>query len=159
MEENGRWSVEAVRDWAKDLFASRDEAARIAHEEAAEAREGARRETDREVRRLDEMIEREIEVRDKRLDELNAEMARRLQEERAFRDEVKGQSLTRDQYQREHRALEMKHDSDVDSLSKRVGRNETMLANIQGKAVVYAILGSIFLATATAIITHLLSGT
>lgn len=145
-KEIGTWTVEAVREWAKDLFATRDEAARVAHNEMLEQRNALRNEFERELKRIDG-----------RLNDLDKDMQERLRAEREFREKVVEQALTRDQYQREHKALETKHDADVAGLDKRITRNDVMLANIQGKAIVYAILGSVFLATVTAFITHLLS--
>lgn len=156
--ERAGWTIEAVREWARDLFATRDEAARVARDEISKLVDSLRREANREVRRLDETIKREVQVRDKRLEEMDRDMQRRLEEERAFRDEVVGQALTREAYEREHRALQGRIDVAIEQIDKRLGTIEQTLANLTGKAVVYAILGSIFLATVTAFVSHLLSG-
>lgn len=156
------WTVESVREWARDLFATRDEALRLARDET-------RRETDQESRRVDEALEREVAIRDQQFADIRKEMDRRLEEERVFRERVTQAVLTREDYRREHTVLESKLEAEAhsldakltaatESLEKRVSRNEAMLANIQGKAVVFAILGSVFLATVTAFVTHLLSG-
>lgn len=157
MVEEIRWSAEAVKEWAKDLFASRDEAAKIARSEALELRDGLRREADREVNRIDERIDREVHVRDQRLADLDRDMERRLTEEREFRDEVVGQALTRETYEREHRALQVNTNTAIDQLEKRLSHVENTLANLTGRAVVFAVLGAIFLATVTAFISHVLN--
>lgn len=135
-QERVKWTVESVREWASDLFASRDEAARIARDEAKDLRDSLRREAGREVRRIDQ-----------RLDDLERDMNTRLEDERKFRDEVRGQALTREAYEREHRSLEA-----------RVSKLEQLFANWQGKGIVYAIAGSITVIAITAIVTHLISG-
>lgn len=141
--EAGQWTVEAVKEWAKDLFASRDEAIKLAREEAA---------------RVDEQTARYVRSVDARLEKL---------EDRANYAEPR--VLTRREYEARHKELQDAADHRLNAhideadrrfkhIDDRLNRIEVWKGNVTGRVVGVGAIGVIFTAAVTALIAHLVGG-
>lgn len=130
--EAARWTAESVRDWAKDLFASRDEAIKIARQEA--------RDLEAKIIRLEERVNDAVPVLLTR-----EEYEQRHRELQSAADQRLQTHVT-------------EADRRFSHIEDRLQGIESWKANVTGRIVGIGAVGVIFTGIVTAVIIHLLGG-
>jgi len=123
------WTFKAITEWVRTGFAQRDEAQRLAREEALRVEDKVERIREQAAEERARLLTRD--EYDRRRTELQHEGDRRLAEALAH------------------------HESDLSEVRNRLQRLEAWRANVMGRVVGLGVVGGLILAAVTAIITHL----
>lgn len=130
--EAAKWTAESVREWARDLFASRDEAIKIAREEA--------RNLETKIIRLETRVNDAVPT-----------LLTRSEYEQRHR-ELQDAADQRLRVHIEEAERRFNHNED------RLDAIESWKANVTGRVVGLGAIGVIFTAVVTAVVIHLAGG-